>query len=94
MTEQSVKQWHPLHESIVGAINRASYSDMRCLGTLISETKIPKGHDEISAAWSSRLGELIRETSELADVLNVLQEQKREAEEKEKAKEQKETVSS
>jgi len=55
MAEQTAKQRRPFHESIVDAIRRASYNDMRCLGRLISETKIPKGHDEILAAWNQRL---------------------------------------
>ena len=91
MTEQAVKR-RPFHESIVDVIQHASYSDMRCLGTLINETKIPKGHDEISAAWNRRAGELIHEMSELGDVVDVLNEQKQEAEKTEEEKKAKEQV--
>jgi len=85
MSEEAKKR-RPFHESVVDAIQHASYSDMRCLVRLIQETAIPKGHDEIHAAWARRAGELIREMSELGDVEGVLLEQKREAEEKEKIK--------
>ncbi len=90
MSEQMTKQRRPFHESIVDAIRRASYSDMRCLGKLIEETNIPKGHDEILSAWARRDGELIREMSELGDVEDGLHEQKREAEKKEEEKKAKE----
>ncbi|MEK7536945.1 MAG: hypothetical protein AAB584_00660 [Patescibacteria group bacterium] len=92
MTEQTAKQRRPFHESIVDAIRRASYSDMRCLGKLIQETKIPKGHDAIIAAWNDRNEELSREMREAGDVYGDLFEQKQEAEEKERAKKQQNEV--
>ena len=90
MTEQSAKQ-RPFHESIVDAINRASYGDMRCLGMLISETKIPKGHDEILAAWNFRQKEL-NVFVPIEGVEAGLLEQKQEAEKKEKEKKTKEQM--
>ncbi|TSC91040.1 MAG: hypothetical protein G01um10142_150 [Parcubacteria group bacterium Gr01-1014_2] len=107
MTEQSAKQRRPFHESIVEAIRCASYSDMMCLGMLINETKIPKGHDEILAAWQERVlgpwdGHLVVGLGDLESLqtLNIpvgLLEEKQEAEKKEeekKAKEQVETATS
>ena len=52
MTEQEMKR--PFHETVVEAIQQASSAGLVCLGTLIRATKIPKGHDEIIAAWNER----------------------------------------
>lgn len=80
-------EWKPFHESVVDAIRNASTStEMHLLATLIRSTNIPKGHNEIAAAWKEgcqRVG--------LEDGLGVsrnLERQKREVEEKaaEKAK--------
>ncbi|TSC80072.1 MAG: hypothetical protein G01um101429_276 [Parcubacteria group bacterium Gr01-1014_29] len=55
-TEQATK--HPFHETIVEVIGRASSRDLECLGALIKATNVPKGHDEIIAAWEKRRQEL------------------------------------
>ena len=93
MVEQEAKQRRPFHESVVDAIRRASYTDLICLGMLLKETKIPNGHDEIISEWDLREGDL-NVFVPLLGVTTSLLEQKREAEEKEKAKEQKEIVTS
>lgn len=51
-TEQAAER--PFHETIVKAILRAYGDELQCLATLIRETKIPEGHDEIIAAWNQR----------------------------------------
>lgn len=43
----------PFHETIVDAIRQASSTQLECLATLIKATKVPKGHDEIIAAWKA-----------------------------------------
>lgn len=72
----------PFHESIVETIveagnNGSGCEVWLCLARLIRTTKIPKGHDEIIAAWRNK---------NLDDDLGVtasLLEQKKEAAEKE-----------
>lgn len=49
----------PFHETIVEAIRRASSAELECLATLIKATEVPKGHDEIIAAWNERIGALL-----------------------------------
>lgn len=51
-TEQTAPR--PFHETIVEAINSSSYSGLGCLASLITATRIPKGHDEIGAAWTKQ----------------------------------------
>ena len=82
-TEQEVKR--PFHETIVEAIRRASSNELQCLATLIRETKVPKGHDEIIAAWNQRRQEIAWGDEDLGVPTDLL-EQKQEAAEKEKAK--------
>ena len=68
----------PFHETIVGAIHRASMMEIPRLAELIKETKIPEGHDEIIAAWNERR----QETRWLREDFGVpadLRKQKREA---------------
>ena len=55
-TEKAAKR--SFHETIIEAIRRASTSDLECLAALIKATKIPKGHDEIIAAWNQRRQEM------------------------------------
>jgi hypothetical protein len=59
----------PFHESIVDAIHRAKApTDLAALGQLIHESKIPKGHDEIAAAWIGKSGELgLNDDADVAD---------------------------
>ncbi|MFH1112004.1 MAG: hypothetical protein V1712_02950 [Patescibacteria group bacterium] len=87
--EQKTKR-RPFHETIIDAIRNASSlksnDPLMCLAKLIKETEIPKGHDEIIAAWNQRLPELW--SGEDFGVPADLLEQKQEAAEKEKAKEQ------
>ena len=100
MTDEA-PQRRPFHETIVDAIHSASESDLKCLAKLIRETKIPKDHDAIITSWRQRLRELeislrLGEDYYPYGVVEALREQKKEAEEKEKAKtkEQLEAVSS
>lgn len=44
----------PFHETIIGAINCASFNQLLLLAKLIDVTKIPAGHDEIIAAWREK----------------------------------------
>lgn len=46
----------PFHESILGLLQGADALDLRVLGDVIVATKVPKGHDEIIDAWTSRVG--------------------------------------
>ncbi len=80
---------HEIYEVIVDAINRASYvSDMELLEKLIMGVQIPRGHNEIIAAWQKKRGQVGWPLERLvADLL----EQKREA--AKKAKEKKEDSS-
>lgn len=49
----------PSHESIVATINAAgSPSFLAEFGAHIKRTKIPKGQDEIVAAWQAKMNEL------------------------------------
>lgn len=83
---QGATEKKPFHETIVEAIRRASSVELGCLATLIKATKIPKNHDAIIAAWNERRQAICwggNDLHLLADLLG----QKREAEEKEKAKE-------
>lgn len=82
----------PFHETIVDAINRAASSaELAVLAPLIKGTKIPKGHDEIIAAWNDRLNLLGGTRRHDYNVPADLLEQKQEAAEKEKAKEKEQT---
>ena len=68
----------PFHESVVDAIRNASLrSEMRLLATLIRSTNIPRGHEEIAAAWKERCGCLSMEDP---GVLGDLEDQRRWAE--------------
>lgn len=51
-------QLKPFHESIVPVINMAEVGTMQTLAYLIRETKIPKNHDAIVAAWQKRIAEV------------------------------------
>jgi len=73
----------PFHESIVEAISMASSRDMECLATLIKATKIPKGHDNIAAAWNKRRKEMCWGNEDLG-VLKALHNQKVVAERKQR----------
>jgi hypothetical protein len=44
----------PFHESILGIIEKAGLLDLGLIGNIIIATKVPKGHDEIIAAWQAR----------------------------------------
>ena len=48
----------PFHETIVGAIGRASTADAQSLATLIKVTSISENHDAIIAAWKKRTEEM------------------------------------
>ena len=90
MSETKIRR--PFHETIVEAVHKASDEQMECLAEIIKTTKIPKGHDEIAAAWSQRRSELNwGEDKSLGVRVNLL-EQKQEAVEKELEKANKEEV--
>jgi len=76
------KEFRPFHETIIAAINRCpgpANREIFRLFVLIKETRIPKGHDEIIAAWQKKEGRVGWNLERLvADLL----EQKKEAEEK------------
>lgn len=44
----------PFHEAIIEMIQESSSDQLEMIGDLLSRTIIPKGHDEIIAAWRSR----------------------------------------
>ena len=92
MTEQTAKQRRPFHETVADAILQASApGEVTLLARMIKTTKIPKGHDEIIAAWRYRQdnwGLVVFPHGVVEDLL----EQKQEAEEKEKEKKAKEQV--
>jgi hypothetical protein len=48
----------PFHEAIVEMLKWAMAHDLETLGKLLIMTKIPKGHDEILAAWNAKCQEL------------------------------------
>ncbi len=83
------KKRFPFHESIVGAIRHAfNANEMECLSLLIKKTKIPRGHDEIIAAWNQRARDLLLPIDNAFGVPVDLQDQKKEAEAEELAKSQ------
>ena len=75
-------QRRPFHETVVEAIERASRcNEQQLLGWLIMQTNIPKGHDEIIAAWKEkRMGLGLSPGFDFA-VVDDLLDQKKEAEE-------------
>lgn len=83
----------PFHESIIDAIRAISTQDdaihrhmgYRILGRMIMTTTVPKGHDAITEVWLSR-NDWNLCTEDTDEVVGSLLEQKREAEESEKAK--------
>lgn len=81
MTEQEARRWRPFHETIIDSICEAFISDLNLLARLIKRTKIPKGHDEIIAAWVQRLK--ILNWNHDYGVQSVLLEQKEEVEKSE-----------
>lgn len=87
-TERPVGQVtrRPFHETIVDAIKRAHVIELQPLALLIVDTKIPKNHDAILAAWEQRLKEVGWDPKDTS-VPAVLLEQKQEAAEEAKAKE-------
>ena len=85
MSEEA-KKWRPFHETIIDSIGESTYHELSLLAKLIKTTKIPKGHDEIIEAWRARSTD--PSDDDPFDVIADLLEQKREAEEKEKVKQQ------
>ncbi len=84
-TEKPTKR--PFHETIVDAIYHIDSSvDFAVLAPLIKATKIPKGHDEIIAAWNDRSNLLGHAGKDLFGVVADLRKQKQEATAKETAK--------
>ncbi|MEK7596782.1 MAG: hypothetical protein AAB450_01570 [Patescibacteria group bacterium] len=55
----------PFHETLIDAINQASSAEMDCLAFLIKITKIPRGYDEIIAAWKKRRRAILWGTEDL-----------------------------
>ena len=100
MSEQSTNQRRPFHKTIIDAIRGASNDDaLMNLGDLIKATKIPKGHDEIIAAWKQRIDRLGSPTIFSKNLFQKdygvpadLLEQKQEAEKKKEEKKAKEQV--
>ncbi len=70
----------PFHETIVDAIRRIPVYNLPILADLICETTIPKGHDEIIAAWKEKMNGMLDEGGFGIDVVASLMEQKRESE--------------
>lgn len=98
MTEEIVQR-RPFHETIVDVLESVRHhKELRPLGTLIKETEVPKNHDEIITAWNqarSGVGLDVRANhSVVVDLLKQKEEAAKKAEEKAKAKEQAEAVSS
>lgn len=54
----SIKKRRPFHEVVVEVIAVASNAELECLAGIIKATKIPKGHDDIIAAWNTRREEM------------------------------------
>jgi len=93
MAEQAMKQRRPFHESIVDAIHWVdNFGELNLIAKLIKETKIPKDHDKITAAWNRQLQEMGLDDRKDRGVLADLFEQKQEAEKKEKEKKAKEQM--
>ncbi len=59
MTRSTVYDRKPFHEAIVEMLKQASEAELETLGNLLIRTKIPKGHDEIIAAWKTRCAEML-----------------------------------
>jgi hypothetical protein len=75
----------PFHESIVDAIKQAELSfHFQILAQIIKTTKIPKGHDEILAAWERQISEagLNNDLDVIASVLEQKQAEEKKAAEK------------
>lgn len=85
MTRKKRVAKRPFHETIVDAIRGASSEELEFLATLIKATDIPKGHDEIIAAWDQRRKGMCWGDEDLGVPADLL-EQKQEAAEKERAK--------
>lgn len=81
MTDEA-PQRRPFHESVVDAIKRSYRVELHHLALLIKETSIPRGHDEVIAAWRKA-----SDADDLYGVVTNLLKQKEEAEEKAAAKE-------
>jgi hypothetical protein len=79
MSEVKKVTKRPFHETIVDAVTEAHPIDLSILAWLTMATKIPKGHDEIIAAWEKREPNAPK-GSTIANVLADLREQKQEAE--------------
>ena len=49
----------PFHESVIPAIERSTAFELKnVIAPLLMQTAIPKGHDEITAAWRERCATL------------------------------------
>lgn len=79
MGVQTVKL-RPFHETVVEAILCASGTRMADLAKLIKTTKIPRGHNEIIAAWNVRKKAMCWDSEKLGGVVASLLQQKAEAE--------------
>lgn len=88
MSKKTAGEFRPFHETILEIIDRVSCTtELRLLAELIYRTKIPKGHDEIAAAWCKRCKDIFESLHCVVDYLSVpasLVEQKRAADEQEK----------
>ena len=79
MSEKIVRR--PFHETIVQAIRLVSCPDeMDTISFLIHETKIPQNHDKIIEAWKMKVRALASIAIDESDTIQVLEEQRREAE--------------
>ena len=75
----------PFHETIVDVIRDAStVEEFACLAGIIKITKIPKGHDEIIAAWQIQMKNFMSCSRTDFGVQASLIEQRLEADEKAK----------
>ena len=82
MSESTLK---PFHESILGALEEVnSPKVMIALGSLIKETKIPKGHDAVISAWVMAMQR--NDVTEDHDVMESITKQKAVAEAKSKSR--------
>jgi hypothetical protein len=86
----------PFHESIIDVLNNYKarpgdeYLLLNFLGKLLRATKIPKGHNDLIAAWQGFIRRNWGYFDDFWGVVDVLIEQRQEAEAKKAAKQKKE----
>lgn len=58
MENAEIKKCRPFHETVVDEILASSDIGLGVLSKLIKKTSVPKGHDEMLAAWNKRFKEV------------------------------------